>query len=144
MSTTSCNFIVNHSFSVISYFELFTCILSMVTLQSGIILDQNDGGPLKWAIGPYCIQMHANYLILMGLLKFLWVLCKVRWAQESLISIRVYLQEIWLANIWGSAKNRVHFSRTIIVFSQNGLGLFQDYPHQVSNNWNKCPNFSKL
>ena len=32
----------------------------MVTLKSGIILDQNDDGPLKWANGPYPIQIHAK------------------------------------------------------------------------------------
>ena len=37
---------------------------------SGIILAQNDDGLLKWAIGPYPIQIHANFQILMGLLKF--------------------------------------------------------------------------
>ena len=72
-----CNFIVNHSFSEISSFELFTYILSMVTLKSGIILDQIDDGSLKWAIGPYLIQIHANHIILMGLLKFLLALCKI-------------------------------------------------------------------
>ena len=72
-----CNFIVNHSFSVISLFELFTYIFSMVTLKSGIILDQTDDGPLKWANGPYPIQIHANYIILMSLLEFLWALCKL-------------------------------------------------------------------
>ena len=41
----STRIIVNHTFSVISYYELFTYILSMVTLKSGIILDQNDDGP---------------------------------------------------------------------------------------------------
>ena len=42
----------------------------MVALHSGIILDQNDDGPLKWANCPYPIQIHANYIILMVLLKF--------------------------------------------------------------------------
>ena len=32
----------------------------MVTLKAGIILDQNDDGPLKWANGPYPIQIHAK------------------------------------------------------------------------------------
>ena len=59
----------------------------MVTLKSGIILDLNDDEPLKWANGPYPIQIHADCIILMGLLKFLWALCKIWWAQESLISI---------------------------------------------------------
>ena len=72
-----CNFTVNHSFSVISKYELFTYILPMVILKSGIILVQNNGGPLKWASGLYPIQIHANYIILMGLLKFLWALCKI-------------------------------------------------------------------
>ena len=71
-----CKFTVNHSFSVISKYELFTYILPMVILKSGIIIDQNDGGPLKWANGLYPIQIHANYIILIGLLKFLWALCK--------------------------------------------------------------------
>ena len=35
-----CNFTVNHSFFVISKYELFTYILPMVILKSGIILDQ--------------------------------------------------------------------------------------------------------
>ena len=39
----------------------------MVKLKSGIILDQNDDGPLIWANGPYSIQMLANYIILMDL-----------------------------------------------------------------------------
>ena len=42
----------------------------MVTLKSGIVLNLNDDGSLKWANGPYSIQMHANYIILMGLLNF--------------------------------------------------------------------------
>ena len=42
----------------------------MVTHKSGIILDQNDDGPLKWANGPYPIQIHADYIILMGFLNF--------------------------------------------------------------------------
>ena len=29
----------------------------MVTLKSGIILDQKDDGPLKWANGPYLIHI---------------------------------------------------------------------------------------
>ena len=49
----------------------------MVTLKLGIILDQNDDGPLKLANGPYPIQIHADYIILMDLLKFLWALCKI-------------------------------------------------------------------
>ena len=49
----------------------------MVTLKSGIILDQNYDGSLKWANGQYPIQIHADYIILMGLLKFLWALCKI-------------------------------------------------------------------
>ena len=59
----------------------------MVTLKSGITLDPIDDGPSKWANGPYPIQIHADCIILMGLLKFLWALCKIRWAQESLLSI---------------------------------------------------------
>ena len=48
----------------------------MVSLKSEKILDINDDGPLKCAIGPYPIQIHANYIILMGLSKFLWALAK--------------------------------------------------------------------
>ena len=78
---------------------------------------------LKWANGPYPIQMHANFQILMGHLKFLWALCKIWWAQESLISTLEHnWYEIWRACIWGPAKNKVHFSKTLIVFSQNGSG----------------------
>ena len=33
---------------------------------AGLILAQNDDGPLKWASGPYPIQIHANFQILMG------------------------------------------------------------------------------
>ena len=73
----STRIIVNHTFSVISLFELFTYILLIVTLKSGIILDQNDDGTLKWTNGPYPIQIHTDYIILMGLLKFLWALCKI-------------------------------------------------------------------
>ena len=88
----------------------------MVTLKLGIILDQNDDGPLKWANGPYPIQIHANYMILMGLLKFLWVLCKIWWAQESLITIlEPNWHEIWKAYIWDPAKNNVYFSRNNIL-----------------------------
>ena len=42
----------------------------MVTLKSGIILDQIDDEPSKWVNGPYPIQIHADCIILMGLLKF--------------------------------------------------------------------------
>ena len=42
----------------------------MVTLKSGIILGQNDDGPFKWANDPYPIKIHADYIIVMGLLKF--------------------------------------------------------------------------
>ena len=38
----------------------------IVTILPGLILAQNDDGPLKWAIGPYLIQIHANFQILMG------------------------------------------------------------------------------
>ena len=48
----------------------------MVSLKSGIILDKTYDGPIKWASGPYPIQIHANYIILMGLLKFLLALAK--------------------------------------------------------------------
>ena len=91
--------------------------------KAGIILAQNDNGPLKWANGPYPIQIHANFQILMGHLKFLWALCKIWRAQESLISTLEHnWHEIWIACIWGPAKNKVHFSKTLIVFSQNGPG----------------------
>ena len=46
-------------------------------LSPGIIPAQNDDGPLKWTNGPYPIQIHANFKILMGHLKFLWALCKI-------------------------------------------------------------------
>ena len=46
-------------------------------LWAGFILAQNDDRPLKWANGPYPIQIHANFQILMGHLKFLWALCKI-------------------------------------------------------------------
>ena len=96
---------------------------------------------LKWASGPYPIQIHEIYIILMGLLKFLWALCKIWWAQESLMSILVHnWHEIWIAYIWGPAKNKVHFSRTIIVFSQNGLGLSQVIPVKCQIRGIKCPN----
>ena len=45
--------------------------------KAGFILAQNDDGPLKWADGPYPIQIHANFQILIGHLKFLWALCKI-------------------------------------------------------------------
>ena len=38
--------------------------------EAGLILAQKDDAPLKWANGPYPIQMHANFQILMGHLKF--------------------------------------------------------------------------
>ena len=40
-------------------------------LSSVIIQAQNDDGPLKWANGPYPIQINANFQILMDHLKFL-------------------------------------------------------------------------
>ena len=40
------------------------------SLGAGLILAQNDAGPLKWANDPYPIQIHANFQILMGHLKF--------------------------------------------------------------------------
>ena len=46
-------------------------------LATGIILAQNDDGPLKWANGPYPIRIHANFQILIGHLKFLWALSKI-------------------------------------------------------------------
>ena len=33
---------------------------------AGLILAQNDDGPLKWAIGPYPIQLHAIFQIIYG------------------------------------------------------------------------------
>ena len=33
---------------------------------AGLILAQNYDGPLKWANGPYPIQVHVNFQILMG------------------------------------------------------------------------------
>ena len=48
---------------------MITYILSTVTLKPGIILDQNDDGPLKLANGSYPTQIHANYTILMGLFE---------------------------------------------------------------------------
>ena len=70
-------------------------------------LDQNDDGPFKCANGPYPIPIHTDYIILMGLMKFLWALCKIWWAQESLISILKYnWHELWIAYIWGPAKIR--------------------------------------
>ena len=51
----------------------------------GLIRAQNDDGPLKWANGPYPIQIQANFQSLMGHLKFL--MCPFQnLAQESLIS----------------------------------------------------------
>ena len=47
----------------------------MVTLKSGIIL-QNEDGLLKWANGLYHIQIHANYIILMGILNFYGLFAK--------------------------------------------------------------------
>ena len=38
-----------------------------VTTTAGLILAQNDDGPLKWANGPYPIQIHANFQILMAI-----------------------------------------------------------------------------
>ena len=46
-------------------------------MRAGFILAQNDDGPLKWANGPYPIQIHANFQILKVHLKFLWALCKI-------------------------------------------------------------------
>ena len=103
--------------------------LSIITWQAslcqmaGFILAQNDDGPLKWAGGPYPIQIHANFQRLMGHSKILWALCKIWWAQESLISTLEHnWHEIWIACIWGPTKNKVHFSKTLIVFSQNRSG----------------------
>ena len=87
--------------------------------RPGLILARNDDGPLKWANGPYPIQIHANFQILMGHLKFLWALCKIWWAQESLISTLEHnWHEIWITCIWGPAENKVYFKKKITVFSQ--------------------------
>ena len=37
---------------------------------TGIILAESVDGRLKWANGPYPIQIHTNFQILMGHLKF--------------------------------------------------------------------------
>ena len=58
---------MNKSFRVYNDFA----ILNRVLFPAGIILAQNDEGPLKWANGPYPIQIHVNLQILMGHLKFL-------------------------------------------------------------------------
>ena len=34
---------------------------SMSIQKAGLILAPNDDGPLKWANGPYPIQIHANF-----------------------------------------------------------------------------------
>ena len=52
-------------------------LISIISIMPWIILAQNDDGPLKWATGPYPIQIHANFQILMGHLKFLWALSKI-------------------------------------------------------------------
>ena len=103
----------------------------------GIILAQNDDGPLKWANGPYPIQIIANFQILMGHLKLLWALCKIDWTQESLITT---LEHNWL-EIWiackGPSQKKVHFSKTLIVFSQNGSGPILGFSLVVVN-YCKC------
>ena len=48
--------------------------LTVYNLLPGFILAQNYDGPLKLSNGPYPIQMHATFKILMGHLKFLWAL----------------------------------------------------------------------
>ena len=68
--TAWCGYGQFHKKQLLQLFELFTYILSMVTLKSGIILDQNEDGPLKWANGPYPIQIHVDNIILMGFLNF--------------------------------------------------------------------------
>ena len=42
-----------------------------------ISLAQIDDGPLKWVKDPYPIQIHANFQIIIWLLKFLLALCKI-------------------------------------------------------------------
>ena len=54
---------------------LMLCLNLMLGPTSGLIRAQNDDGPFKWANGPYPIQKHANFQILMGHLKFLRALC---------------------------------------------------------------------
>ena len=107
-------------------------------MWAGLILAQNDDGPLKRANGPYPIQIHSNFQILMGHLKFLWALCKIWWAQESLIStLEQNWHEIWIAYIWGPAKNKVHFSKTLIqgeiLWSSDVLCLLVN--QQYLNHW---------
>ena len=56
---------------VVLNFSLLVANLLPADNFVGLILAQNDDGPLKWAIGPYPVQIHANFQILMGHLKFL-------------------------------------------------------------------------
>ena len=53
------------------------CTGSRSDTTAGLILAQNDDGPLKGADGSYPIQIHANFQILMGHLNFLRALCKI-------------------------------------------------------------------
>ena len=56
---------------------IFIFVFNTSIVIAGFILSQNDDGPLKWADGPYSIQIHANFQILMGHSKFLWALYKI-------------------------------------------------------------------
>ena len=40
--------------------------LTRVITPPGLILAKNNDGPLKWANGPYPIQIHANFQISNG------------------------------------------------------------------------------
>ena len=62
---------------IFKYIIFQRCQKALSWGKAGIILAQNDDGPLKWANGPYPIQIHANFQILMGHLNFLWALCKI-------------------------------------------------------------------
>ena len=46
---------------------------------SGLILAQNDDGLLKWANGPYLIQINntCKFPNFNGQFEFLWALCKI-------------------------------------------------------------------
>ena len=103
------------------YYNSVKLLLVLSILSAGIILAQNDYVLLKWTNGPYPFQIHANFQILMGHLKFLWALSKIWWAKESLISTLEHnWHDIWIACIWGPAKNKVHFCRTLKFFSLKG------------------------
>ena len=70
--------------------------------KSGIILVQNDDGPLKW---PISHSNTCNFPNLMGLWKSSWALCKIWWAQESLKSpLEHNWHDIWIAYTWAQPK----------------------------------------